>query len=121
MGLSIIGCEQGILTAKVTGHLAYGDLLAFQRATVALLAEQSPLSFLILTEAFLGWEQAGEWNDLTFMYTYDAQMKKMAIVVDPQWQDLTRIFVGSGLRQCRVQCFPHGATDEARSWLQSEA
>jgi hypothetical protein len=75
------------------------------------------MRLLVLTDDFQGWEQAGDWGDLSFMLQNDPFMEKMAIVGDKKWQDLAVIFAGKGFRHCLVEYFPPEEAAKAQAWL----
>jgi hypothetical protein len=105
----------------LSGVLTHPELVTFQTAAADFIRQQGRMSFLILVHDFEGWETEGDWGDLSFMSQFDALMDKMAIVVDPKWNDLTLIFVGKGFRQCQVECFAPEDSAKALAWVLAKA
>lgn len=121
MSVELVSVQDGLATFRVSGLLTYPELLTFQAAAADFMRQNGKMSFLVLVHDFEGWAVEGDWGDLSFMSEFDPLMKKMAIVVDPKWKDLTLIFAGKGLRQCLVECFAPGESAKALAWVRASA
>src|SRR5512136_3327569 len=90
-----IGC---LLVVKITGKLSKPELDASQRAAIDVIRREGRARILIVGENFEGWEEKGNWGDLSFMMKYDSQIERIAIVGQKKWEDLVIAFTGKGMR-----------------------
>lgn len=117
MSAEIINTADGILTVKMSGRLAQGELAGVQQQAAELLRPQSKTAILVLAENFQGWERGGDWNDLAFQMENDRYIKKLAIVGDRKWEDLALLFAAKGIRKFPIEYFPPDQAVKARAWL----
>ena len=117
MSAEIVNTADGILTLKVAGKLTQPELAAAQRQAAEILQQQGKMGILVLTEKFQGWEQEGDWGDLSFQMGNDSFIEKLAIVGEKQWEGLALLFASKGFRSFPVEYFPPTELSKARTWL----
>ena len=110
------GC---LLVVKIMGRLSKPEIDAAQRSAVDVIRREGRARILIVGENFEGWEEKGNWGDLSFMMKYDSQIERIAIVVEEKWKDLAIAFTGKGMRSAQVECFLPGQLALARTWITS--
>jgi hypothetical protein len=101
MPCEIVEKEEGLITIKISGVLKRAELAQMERVAIEAMGPARKIKFLILTESFQGWDNKGNWEDVSFQSEYDEQIEKIAIVGEKRWQDLAEAFVGKGLRSMR--------------------
>jgi hypothetical protein len=108
----------GILTVKVDGRLTAPEWHAAQAAALAHMAAAPAgnVSVLVIAENFLGWSR-GAWPDSPHQRDFDEHVHRLAIVAEPQWEDLALLFAGKGLRRIPIEYFPPTGLEAARRWL----
>jgi hypothetical protein len=109
-----IGC---LLVAKIAGKLSKPEIDAAQKAAVDVIGREGRVRILILAENFQGWEEKGNWGDLSFMVKYDNQIERIAVVGEKKWEDLTIAFTGKGMRSAQVEYFLPAQLATARTWV----
>ncbi len=102
---------------KVSGQLGKVEYQDAQRDAEAAIQKLGSIKVLIVLENFSGWERAEGWEDLSFPERNDPYIEKIAIVGDPQWQDLVYAFTLKGLRPVPIEYFKTGEESRARQWL----
>jgi len=117
MSAEIVNTADGILTLKVAGKLTQPELAAVQKQAAEILQQQGKTRILVLTEGFQGWEQGGDWGDLSFQVANDSLIEKLAIVGEKQWEGLALLFASKGFRPFPVEYFPPTELSRARAWL----
>lgn len=117
MGAQFLGLSGDILTLKISGRLERDELAEAQRLATEAIRKHGPVRILVLSEDFQGWAKGGDWGDLSFQIVNDRFIRKMAVVGDEDWKDLTLMFTGRGLRSFPIEHFLPGDEDEARAWL----
>jgi hypothetical protein len=105
----------GIYT--VSGKLGKDEYQQAQQNVEAVIQKLGSIRILIVLENFSGWERAEGWEDLSFSERNDPYIDKIAIVGDPQWQDMVYAFTLKGLRPVPVEYFNTGEESRARQWL----
>ncbi len=110
------GC---LLAVKIRGRLSKPEIDAAQKAAVDVIRREGRVRILVVAASFEGWEEKGNWGDLSFMMKYDSQIERIAIVVEKKWEDLAIAFTGKGMRSAQVECFLPGQLSLARKWVQS--
>ena len=110
------GC---LLVAKITGKLSKSEIDAAQRAAIEVIRREGRARILIVGDNFEGWEEKGNWGDLSFMMKYDPQIERIAIVGEKRWEDLMIAFTGKGMRSAQVEYFLPGQHALARRWVTS--
>jgi hypothetical protein len=111
-----IGC---LLVVKITGKLSKPEMDAAQRVAIDVIRREGRARILIIGENFEGWEEKGNWGDLSFMAKYDSQIERIAIVGEKKWEDLAIAFTGKGMRSAQVEYFLPAQLGAARAWVTS--
>ena len=109
-----------IVSVRISGRLTLAELHAAQQGLSKLLDTGNSVSLLVTAEQFEGFETAQNWNDLSFQQRHDHQIQRMAIVASQEWEDLSLLFTGAGLRKVEIQFFPPWLIKEARAWLNQD-
>ena len=117
MSVEITDSTGGIVTVKVAGKLSQPDIARAQQQAVGIIARQGKIRFLIIVESFQGWEEGGDWGDVSFQSEYDEHIERMAVVGEKRWEEMALIFVGKGYRGFPVEYFQAGEEAKARAWL----
>ena len=117
MSAEIISNIDGIVTAKITGKLTYAELTELQKAMIKIIGQQGGVRLLIVSENFQGWDNAGNWGDVSFMSTSDPYINKMAIVGEKKWEEMTLMFTAKGLREFPIEYFQTDELSKAVAWL----
>ena len=120
MGLSIESFSDGVMTVRVSGQLTTAQWQAGQAAAVARMSEwPGKVSVLVAADAFGGWDR-DNWDESPYQSQFNAQVDRLAIVGQPEWEALTLMFVGKGLRRMEIEYFPSDAVDRAREWVKAK-
>ena len=101
---------------KVSGQLGKAEYQKAQQVAEAAIQKFRTIKILIVLQDFAGWERAEGWEDLSFPEQNDPYIEKIAIVGDPQWQDLVYAFTLKGLRPMPIEYF--NEESRARAWLE---
>jgi len=117
MACEIVTNEGGLLTVKISGKLKWPEFAQLEKAATETIRAGGKVRFLVLTEDFQGWDNKGDWGNLSFQLKYDQQIEKIAIVGEKQWQDLVEMFVGKGIRSVDIRYFPPSQEALARAWI----
>ena len=120
MSMTFTKESDDLFVISVQGVFTFEDLKEIQEKASAQIDSSGKVKLLVLAEQFSGWGKEGDWGDLTFMYEYDSNIEKIAVVAEGKWQDEILMFVGAGRRQAAVEFFLPDKTEDARAWLQSE-
>jgi len=111
-----IGC---LLVVKITGKLSKPEIDAAQRVAIDVIRREGRARILIIGENFEGWEEKGNWGDLSFMMQYDSRIERIALVGKKKWEDLAIAFTGKGMRSAQVEYFLPAQLGAARAWVTS--
>jgi hypothetical protein len=117
MAIEIITVSEGLFTVKVSGKLKKSELDQVQKAAMDVMDGGGKSRFLVIAEAFEGWEKSGNWGDITFQLRYDHKIEKIAIVGEKRWEDQVSAFVAGGLRPVDIQYFLPGQLAQAKAWI----
>jgi hypothetical protein len=118
MPCEIVENKEGLITIKISGMLKRAELAHVEKAAIEAMGPAGRMKFLVLTENFQGWDKTSNWEDVSFQSEYDEKIEKIAIVGEKQWQELTEVFVGKGLRSVDIRFFTPSETAIARAWIQ---
>ena len=95
-----------VLVVRLSGKVTAQQFRAAQEEAYALLKPIVSVSVVVVLEGFEGWGP-GDWDDSLIQFRHDTQIKRMAIVGDPKWEDTALLFVGKGLRHFDIEyCEP---------------
>ncbi len=117
MAIEIITVSRGIFTVRVSGKLKKSELDHVQKAAMDVMDAGGNVRFLVIAEAFDGWDKAGNWGDVTFQLRYDHKIERIAIVGEKRWEDQISAFVASGLRPVDIQYFLPAQLAQAKAWV----
>lgn len=117
MSARVVDIDQGIVTLRVSGTLSLDEYTSSQKGISDAIKKSGKVRILILAEDFEGWEKAGDWNDVTFQLAHDGDIERMAIVSNKKWEDMARLFTGSGLRRFPIEFFDSSDIGKARVWI----
>jgi hypothetical protein len=117
---SIVDTSNRIITMKVTRKLKYSDLAAAQKSAAETIKKLGKVKILVITEDFQGWESKGNWGDVSFSSQNDANIEKIAIVCEKQWEDLGQMFVAKDFRKVAIEFFAPDQLERARAWLKRD-
>lgn len=111
--------DDGIIVFYVSGLLSKSEFDSCQAEASSLIEKGDARMMAVVTD-FEGWDNEGDWTDLSFQERIDPHIKKMAIVCAPEWRDLTAMFTMKGLRRFPIEHFTPEKEDFARAWLLSD-
>ncbi len=119
MTVKIVEQSGTLLAVKLSGKLTKADMDGWQRKAVEVIEREGSVRVLVTAEGFEGWDKKGDWGDLSFMMTYDEQIKRIAVVGERKWEDLVIAFTGKGMRSAQVEYFLPDQLARARAWVTS--
>jgi len=108
------GC---LLVLRISGKLSKTQLEASQKVAIDLIEREGRARVLLLAQTFDGWEEEGNWGDLSFLMKYDSQIERIAIVGEQTWEDDLLAFTGQGMRTGQVKYFPSARVSPAQTWV----
>ena len=111
--------SEDLFVLHIKGTLTFEGLKEVENKARAAMDRSQKVKLLILAEQFSGWGKEGNWGDLTFMYEYDLNIERIAVVTNAKWTDEVLMFLGAGRRHASVESFHN--EEDARDWLQSES
>ncbi len=117
MGMDITEHVGGLFTIKVSGKLKKSELEKAQRAAISAIRGGHKVRVLITGEHFQGWDDEGDWGDISFQMKYDDEIEKIAVVGTEEWEDLITVFLGKGLRPVEIKYFKPDQLATARAWI----
>jgi hypothetical protein len=109
-----------LFVIRVEGVFTFDDLKKVENSARQQIDRNQKTKLLVLAEDFAGWGKEGDWGDLTFMYEYDSNMEKIAVVAEANWKDQMLMYLGAGIRHAEVKFFLYDQEKDARDWLGSE-
>ncbi len=109
-----------LFVISVQGIFTFDDLKEVEKSARQQIDRNQKVKLLVLAEDFTGWGKEGDWGDLTFMYEYDSNIEKVAVVAEANWKDEMLMYLGAGRRQGEVKFFLYDEEEAARDWLQDE-
>ncbi len=121
MSMTFTKESDDLFVIKVQGVLTFEDIKEVENKASEGIDRSQKTKLLILAEEFTGWGKEGDWGDLTFMYEYDPNIEKIAVVAEANWKDQMLMYIGAGIRQAQVKFFFYDEEKDARDWLQSES
>lgn len=119
MSIEFVGELNAVWTITLRGVLSQAELNDFKRAARTRLEQSSgKVGVLIVATEFQGWAKGGDWGDLEQQFMVDPFIRKMAIVGDKRWEDLSALFTAKGFRDFPIEYFPPGQIADAVAWLE---
>ncbi len=113
--------SDGLFVIKLQGIFTFDDLKEVEKSARQQIDRNHKVKLLVLAENFTGWGKEGDWGDLTFMYEYDPNIEKIAVVAEANWKDQMLMYIGAGRRQGEVKFFLYDEEKDARDWLGTES
>ncbi len=117
MAIEIIEQVGGLITAKVSGKVKKNEVDTAQKEVIRIIRSGLKARILLIAEGFKGWDDEGDWGDVSFQMKYDGQIEKIAVVGEKKWEDLVSVFMGKGLRPVRIRLFPPSQLGIAKAWV----
>lgn len=117
MAIEIVEQLGGLFTARVSGKLKKSEMAEAEKPIIEVMKSGHKVRILVVATGFQGWDDAGDWGDVSFQMTYDEQIEKIAIVGEKKWEDLASAFVGKGLRPVDIKYFQPSQLATARAWI----
>ena len=108
-----------ICVLRISGLLKQSEFGASQSALAGKIDAGAKPRILAILENFEGWDRSTDWNDLDFLISHAADIVKIAVVAEPQWESRALGFAGAGVRRAPVKFFPPGELEQARAWLKT--
>jgi SpoIIAA-like len=105
-----------LLTIHVTGKLIKDDYAEFVPAFERLVQQHGKLRVLFDMTDFHGWEVSAAWEDTKFAIRHFADIDRLAMVGDKEWQHGMAIFC-KPFTKAQVRYFDRAKATEARKWL----
>ncbi len=105
-----------LLVVKVSGKLVKADYEYFVPEFERLVLQYGALRLLFDMTDFHGWELSAAWEDFKLGIEHFADIERLAMVGEKQWQHGMAIFC-KPFTKAMVRYFEHADADEARSWL----
>lgn len=105
-----------LLTIHVSGKLVKADYDQFVPEVERLIRQHGKLRILFDMTGFHGWNIGAAWEDFKFGIEHFADIERLAMVGDKQWQHGMAVFCKPFTRAI-VRYFDHADAAEARKWL----
>ncbi len=121
MSMTFTKESDDLFVISVQGIFTFDDLKEVEKSAREQIDRNQKVKLLVLAEDFTGWGKEGDWGDLTFMYEYDPNIEKIAVVAEANWKDQMLMYLGAGRRQAEVKFFFYDEEKDARDWLGSES
>lgn len=117
MSIQLIEENDGkVLVVHVSSKLAKADYEHFVPEFERLVGKHGKLRLLFDMTDFHGWELSAAWEDFKFGIEHFADIDKLAMVGDRQWQHGMALFC-KPFTKAVVRYFEHADAAEARKWL----
>ncbi len=107
-----------ILVIQVTGKVVKADYAHFVPEFERLLRLHGKLRVLFDMTGFYGWDAGAAWEDLKFDLKHFADIERLAMVGDKQWQHGMAIFF-KPFTKATSRYFDHADAAAARKWLEA--
>ena len=105
-----------LLTIHVSGKLVKADYDQFVPEVERLVRQHGKLRMLFDMTGFHGWNVGAAWEDFKFGIEHFADIERLAMVGEKQWQHGMAVFCKPFTR-ATVRYFDHADVAEARKWL----
>jgi len=105
-----------VLVVHVSGKLVKADYEHFVPEFERLVSQHGKLRLLFDMTDFHGWELSAAWEDFKFGIEHFADIDRLAMVGDQQWQHGMAIFC-KPFTKAMVRYFEHADAAEAHKWL----
>jgi hypothetical protein len=104
------------LMVHVSGILSSADYVRFVPKFEQFVRQHGKLRVLFDMTGFHGWEAAAIWAEIKFDIKHLADIKRLAMVGDMNWQRVMTWFCQPFMK-ATVHYFDHGHAAAARRWL----
>ncbi|MGZ9124419.1 MAG: STAS/SEC14 domain-containing protein [Candidatus Binatia bacterium] len=108
-----------VLAIHVSGTLVKADYEQFVPEVERLIRQHGKLRLLFDMTDFHGWEASAAWEDFKFGVEHFADIERLAMVGEKQWQHGMAILC-KPFTKATVRYFEHADAAEARKWLIEE-
>ena len=105
-----------LLTIHVSGKLIKDDYADFVPAFERLVRQHGKLRVLFDMSGLHGWDAGAAWEDTKFAINHFADIERIAMVGEKQWQHGMAIFC-KPFTKAMVRYFDHADAAKARKWL----
>lgn len=105
-----------ILVVQVSGKLPKADYERFVPEFDRLIDQHGKLRLLFDMTNFHGWEVSAMWEDLKLGIEHFADIERLAMVGETQWQHGMATFC-KPFTKATVRYFDHAEAQAARQWL----
>jgi len=112
--------NENTISFHVSGTLTKSELDNCQSEAEVIIQKSKQIKILVIVTDFKGWDDSGDWTDLTFGERNDHYIQKMAIVGDSKWKLLAEMFTLKGLRKFPIEYFPENQDSFAKEWLATD-
>jgi hypothetical protein len=109
-----------VLEVAVSGTLTHSDYERFVPSFERLAKQHGKVRMLFEMTDFHGWEAAALWDDIKFDLKHFADLERLAMVGDKQWEKGMSVFCRP-FTTATIRYFDRTAIEDARTWLQSGA
>ncbi|MBU0674469.1 MAG: STAS/SEC14 domain-containing protein [Proteobacteria bacterium] len=108
--------DGGVLVVHVSGKLLKADYEHFVPEFERLVRQHGKLRVLFDMTGFHGWEASAAWEDFKFGVAHFADIERLAMVGEKQWQHGMAIF-SKPFTKAAVRYFDQVDAIAARQWL----
>ena len=108
-----------ILVVRVSGTLEKADYERFVPAFENLVRQHGIIRVLFDMADFHGWDAGAMWEDIKFATTHFADIERIAMVGEKQWQHGMAMFC-KPFTAAKVRYFDHTRAAGVRKWLDLE-
>lgn len=105
-----------LLIIRVSGKLVKADYEQFVPELERLIRQHGKLRLLFDMTDFHDWEVSAAWEDFKFGIEHFADIERLAMVGEKQWQHGMAILC-KPFTKAAVRYFEHADIAEARKWL----
>jgi hypothetical protein len=109
--------DNGVYEVFVRGQIDESQFRALQGAAAHEIEKHGAIKVLFDLRALKGWRTPPKDDNLEFLITYDAQIKKIAVVGEAKHKDTSMMFFGAGNRKAEGRFFESAKMDQARIWV----
>jgi hypothetical protein len=105
-----------LVVVHVSGKLVKADYEHFVPEIERLVRRHGKLRLLFDMTDFHGWEVSAAWEDFKFGIEHFADIERLAMVGEKQWQHGMAVFC-KPFTTAAIRYFEHADAAEARKWL----
>lgn len=105
-----------VVVVQVSGKLVKADYEHFVPEFERLVRQHGKLCLLFDMTGFHGWEVSAAWEDFKFGIEHFADIERLAMVGEKQWQHGMATFC-KPFTKAKVRYFDHADVAKARKWL----